>query len=1591
MKKVFVSCLAALACGASVASSPWCEQLWLGEGGMWTARVETVFCNDSSVSWTGRTVSVKSSVLGVEGIPLRELRLTDSKGRLFSFGVSSGTGRTWFREGKVPRGSKIVFPLDVPARSSAAYYLYHGNPSAWEYSEHWNHRAVGEMNPAVRKETLSFKRVGHGAPWLPAFSANDGSFRVPVTVMNLSDEPRSDVLAMFSFADAAHALADPEYVLTLCGKKQLCARYGRQLMFPVSLAPKTVYTYYLYIKGRDGTRRSGKGQDKVSSALGGALLAQQSVTEPVIFGAAERASLEKILSGKANLLKNPMFEVSAGNPEGWEVRGRNSKGVSLHVSPSGGATGPQCAVTSVSHDVPSAWRGFGQRVPVKGGTPYFMGVFVKAEKGFKGEMRLNYRTVDAKGKAVAGARGRTKRAVRSDVPWTDLWILADMPEEAAEIEFNPWGRYHGDLSLDAAVVARYTPAETGPREYPPSESACVFAARSVTSSAKVFPDETIADTDEPYAIALAGNESEDLQLAVRSGRGFGNVALEVDAPVNASGDALDVKVHLVGLVPVDTASGDNVYPPKWALHYPKYGTPSCDGWHGWWPDPLVRTNACELPAGWTRSFRVTVKAGSGVPPGKYKGAVRWKADGKTVRTVPFDVKVWNFTVPERPEFSATFDIRFERSYWRMPDERDFKAARQRLVDLMAEYKVCPEQFTYGTIFSRDANGEIVADFTEHDKGAEEFFGKYRFPCAYFPRNPFYVFGYAMKTHDFLGEPAYEPGEKDFSRLREKYVKDYQKALRIYWNHIKAKGWADKMVLYVSDEPTYWDRSVVTRLKAVCRMIHEVDPEIPIYSSTWAHKADWNDSIDVWGAGAYGCFPVKEMENVRKRGKRLWFTTDGQFAVTTPYTALEQLMAVYAHVYGAERYEYWGVNWVTIPPWRYGWHSYSTEGCFRGISGSGFIAYPPMPGSGDPRPCASVRMAAVRDGVELRSYLDLLEGLAKGTGGSAAAARRILDRYRALAGIPNAGGRFSTRLFPEGPEGFDALRLAAGEVISSASYDLVIYGSTPAALSAAVQAKRMGKSVIVVSPEKRIGGMTTGGLGRTDVGDMSVFGGVAEEFYRDVAKYYADEAHWTRQTRKSYSSDIHCPGRRKAGTMWSFEPSVALRLLERWERRDGLDVRRGEFLDREKGLEKRDGRIVSVKTLSGRVYRGKVFVDATYEGDLMAAAGVSYTVGRESNSVYGETINGNAPDARGAGNHNFHAGVSPYVREGDRSSGLLPGIEPYDPDAKPGDGDKRVQAYCFRMCLTDVPENRIPFRKPAGYDERDYELLFREYAAVEANPHVKVRGCLDGKKNIPFIMSPMPNRKTDTNNRTAFSSDYIGKNWNWPEGSYEERGRIFREHLDYQRGLMWTLANHPRIPESVRKYFSKWGTCRDEFTDGPGDGWQSQLYVREARRMIGDTVMTEHHCRGSVAAKRPVAMGVYTMDSHHVRRIETADGCVRNEGNVEDTRSADPDVRMKPYGIDYGAVVPKKAECENLIVPVCLSASHVAFGSIRMEPVFFALGQVAGTAAAQSIDEGCAVQDVPYAKLRARLVADGQVVSVDASAPASGGDASGGKK
>lgn len=531
-------------------------------------------------------------------------------------------------------------------------------------------------------------------------------------------------------------------------------------------------------------------------------------------------------------------------------------------------------------------------------------------------------------------------------------------------------------------------------------------------------------------------------------------------------------------------------------------------------------------------------------------------------------------------------------------------------------------------------------------------------------------------------------------------------------------------------------------------------------------------------------------------------------------------------------------------------------------------------------------------------------------------------------------------------------------VNTTSYkaDVIIYGGTSAAVTAAVKVARAGQSVIMVSPDIHLGGLSSGGLGFTDTGNKEVIGGLSREFYQRVYEYYQKDETWRWQDRSEFGNRGQGTTAldEEFGTMWIFEPHIAEQVFDDFINDEGITVLRDEWLNRKDGVSTENGRIVSFETLSGKTFRGEMFIDATYEGDLMAAAGVSYHVGRESNDTYDEEWNG---VQTGVYHHNHFFPpegpyVDPYISPGDPSSGIIGNVSVAPPGEK-GSGDHRVQAYCFRMCLSDHPDNKVPFPKPDNYEPSQYILLLRLF---ESGWHER--------NNFFTKYDEIPNRKTDTNNHGPVSTDYIGMNYDYPEASYERREQIIQEHEDYQKGMMYFLANDPRVPREIQNEVKRWGLAKDEFTDN--GHWPHQLYIREARRMIGDFVMTEHEVLGNRDVPEPVGMGSYTLDSHNVQRYITPDGYVQNEGDI----GVKPD---QPYQIAYGSIIPKKEEIQNLLVPVAMSASHIAFGSIRMEPVFMILGHSAAAAAVLAIKEDQAVQDVDYNELRKRLIEDGQIL------------------
>ncbi len=519
-------------------------------------------------------------------------------------------------------------------------------------------------------------------------------------------------------------------------------------------------------------------------------------------------------------------------------------------------------------------------------------------------------------------------------------------------------------------------------------------------------------------------------------------------------------------------------------------------------------------------------------------------------------------------------------------------------------------------------------------------------------------------------------------------------------------------------------------------------------------------------------------------------------------------------------------------------------------------------------------------------------------------------------------------------------------------DVVVYGGTSAAIIAAVEVSQSGKSVILVSPDLHLGGLTSGGLGWTDTGKKEAIGGLSRDFYHRIWQYYNNDEAWKWQKREDYGGKGQgtkaVDGSKR--TMWIFEPHVAEIVFEDYIKEFNIKTFRDEWLNRLSGIQKDNGKIVSFTTLSGKVFKGKVFIDATYEGDLMASAGVSYHIGRESTKTYDEKWNGVQTGVLHH-QHWFWKNISPYKIPGDSNSGLLPKISP-EPPGEYGSGDNKIQAYCFRLCMTNNYENRKPFPKPKNYDPSQYELL--------------LRSLLTGRKDFFTKFDPVPNYKTDTNNHGPFSSDNIGMNYDYPDANYKRRKVIIEEHKNYQMGLLYFVANDPRVPSDIREKLSNWGLAKDEFTDN--ENWPHQIYVREARRMLGTYITTEHDVLLKREVPKPIGMGSYAMDSHNVQRYINPEGFVQNEGDIGVKPPA-------PYSISYGSITPKKNQCSNLLVPVCLSSSHIAFGSIRMEPVFMILGQSAAVAACIAVDKNIAVQDLDYNYLKNLLLDKGQVLTL----------------
>ena len=896
-------------------------------------------------------------------------------------------------------------------------------------------------------EILILNQIGADQAWDPpaSSSAVGWDHRAVVKVFNFSDRPIVDSLVSLDqavFEGRMRGRLNPDSIkVTLAGRQIPFFRHGNSLLVEGDVPAKSVAIYYIGFSDdprikRTATpsRHAGEEEDRETPAIDVPRLRFGLVSA----ANADRASATATMH---NLVKNPGFESGEQLPNDWTASGpaKSPQGVTYGFDEPGREDlGKRCAKMHVPADLPEGWRGWQQSVPVEPGRTYLVATWVKCQGIRSGNVTLHAHRHTAAGRLSAHQPMiSVGTSITGDTDWTLLSGLTTMPEDTVSLRLHLTMNLSGTLWHDGVLVAEVTPGEIvrfEGRPVAPSDGLKVWPVRSVV---KVFPDDPVPRRAVPAEISSARNERETLQLAVRGPRAIENVRVEVERPVGPNGKHLDdVQINVVGYVPIDHATSYyRSEAPAWHRLYPGRSA-GCDGWPGLWPDPLLPRDTFDLAANATQPVWITVAVAKDAPAGDYQGAVQFVADGRQLAEVPFELHVWDFSLPDENHLAAIYDVRFGPGsrWWGKPLDDQYP----EIVRFMAERRLCPDAIRPSPTFEIK-DGRVVADFGRFDKAAEFYFDELGLPFSYTPWS-FYLFGWGHPPKTFMGQrpyrgdPPYE--DADRSQLRPEYKAAYQACLKTFWDHVKQKGWADKFILYISDEPFDRHEHIRTQMRALCDMIHEVDPQIPIYCSTWKHVPEWDGYLDVWGIGHYGRVAVDKMAELRTAGDRLWFTTDGQMCTDTPYCAVERLLPHYCFKYGVQAYEFWGVGWLTYDPYRYGWHSYIRQSgepgehyWVRYPNGDGFLLYPGDP-IGHPGPVSSIRLEQAREGVEDYEYLYLLKRLVsegKSSGKDTTQADAALQSAAELVTIPNAGGRYSSKILPE-PERLYETRKALAEAI-----------------------------------------------------------------------------------------------------------------------------------------------------------------------------------------------------------------------------------------------------------------------------------------------------------------------------------------------------------------------------------------------------------------------------------------------------------------------------------------------------------------------------------------------------------------------------------
>lgn len=911
----------------------------------------------------------------------------------------------------------LEFTVPVAADRMSLGTVLRGTGTAWFDSATLQRlspgRVIAEAGPA---ESMGLSLVGTEAKWYETEQKGAAyGRRAAVNVMNLRREDMGPTLVSVDLwrleARTRGRLNRASIVVTLDGHIVPHGFLGDQLLFKASLPAHTLCRYYLYFADTQGTTL-GKSEPSITD-IG------------------------------SNLVRNPGFEEGASMPDNWSTGAppQSPHGVTYGFDkPGRDGLGDRCSRMHVPRDAPNAWRGWRQGVPVEPGRTYLLSAWLKCKDVDGGEVRVHAHRHTADG-------GLSKHepftgigpGISTTTDWTLLSGTLTMPEDTVKLHLHLTMEQSGTVWHDNVTMVEITSGKVVALEGKPGEAAEQLAVWQVPAVVKVFQDDVPPNEVEPIEISAARNEQEPIQLAIRSLREIPNLQIEFEPLIGPDRFRLDdPEVTIVGYVPIDhPTSYYRSDSPAWHRKTPT-ARGGCDGWAGMWPDPLLPQKTVSLARETTQPLWITVHVPKQAPAGDYNGKVRLVQDDKTVLDAPVSVHVWNFTLPDENHVAAIYDVRLGHgsSLW----GKSMDDMYPEIIRFMQSRRLCPDTIHPAPVFRRQ-DGRMTADFTAFDRAAEVYFDELKFPFSYTPWS-LYLFGWGHPPKTILGERPYEgdpPYESvDLSQLRPEYKRVYQEMLRVFWDHLKEKGWDKKVILYISDEPFDRHEHIREQMKALCDMIHEVDPNIPIYSSTWKHVPEWDGYLDVWGIGHYGRVPTEKMAELRAAGDRLWFTTDGQMCTDTPYCAVERLLPHYCFKHGVEAYEFWGIGWLTYDPFRFGWHSYIHQSSEPGESywvrypnGDGFLLYPGA-AIGHDGLVSSIRFEQAREGVEDYEYLYLLKQLiskTKAAGQDASLGERVMAQAAELVEIPNAGGRYSTKILPD-PDALYRVRRQLAEAIET---------------------------------------------------------------------------------------------------------------------------------------------------------------------------------------------------------------------------------------------------------------------------------------------------------------------------------------------------------------------------------------------------------------------------------------------------------------------------------------------------------------------------------------------------------------------------------